>query len=154
MQARTTASIDARRGKPPSTHAGPSGHGASEPIRCSRLAFSQNSATFRDHALTRAIEAELLVTLAGQNRLFRAQEPRVDALPGNLAREATEFDLRAAVHDHLYAPRLGSPGCGIVADGELHPDHFGEWDERQGLVGDRPGGFRIAEDLHHIEWVR
>ena len=53
---------------------------------------------------------------------FDDSTPRIDAGPADLARQPAIFDLRAAVHHHLEAGRLGLRRRLVVADAELHPD--------------------------------
>src|SRR3712207_422208 len=89
---------------------------------------------------SRSIEAEFLEALSRENRFLRADHARVDALPGDLAGEAAELDLRAAVHDHLQALCLGLGGGLVVADGELHPENLRQRGEPQRLVRDGSGG--------------
>src|SRR5829696_3773440 len=107
-----------------------------------------------EEPLLRPVDGELLEALPGERRLLRRDDARVDALPGDLAREAAVLDLRAAVHDDLDALRLGPRGGLVVADRELHPDHLGRRLEGERLVGDRAGGLRVAEDLDHVDGAR
>lgn len=72
----------------------------------------------------------------------------IDAVPAQLAAQATEFDLGATIHHHLEAGGLGAGGGLVVADGKLHPHHLGA--DGDGLIGDRPGGGGIAEDVDHV----
>src|SRR5215218_6399725 len=51
----------------------------------------------RPPASFRPIDAQLLKPLAGEHRLLCREQARVDALPGDLAGEAAELDLGAAV---------------------------------------------------------
>src|SRR5579883_2485809 len=58
------------------------------------------------------------------HRLLRRQDARIDAIPGDFAGQAAIFDFRAAIHDDFDARRLGLRRGGVIADRELHPDHF------------------------------
>src|SRR3546814_14666880 len=86
-------------------------------------------------------------------------EAGVKSAPGGLGMQAAELDLRAAVHHHREPRRAGALGSLVVDDAELHPHHLDApvpaWvlRERDGLVDDRPGGLRVAEDVDHVELV-
>ena len=80
-----------------------------------------------------------------------ADDAGVDAAPGQLAAQTAEFDLRAAVHDHFEAGRLGLCGGLVVADAQLHPDHLGA--DGDGVVDDRSDRIRGAEDIDHVDLV-
>ena len=86
-------------------HGGSSGLGSSRWRMSDGRILSITKRSRRQARYLRPVEAQLLKTLAGEHRLLGAEDTRVHALPGDLAREATELDLRTAVHDDVEAAR-------------------------------------------------
>src|SRR5690606_9785897 len=122
--------------------------------------ISQNGKYSRGqlHAVTSAwncflllpTDAETLVTLPHE-RAPRGDDAGRDAIPADLAREATVFNFRAAVHDHFHAGRFGFGRRFVMAYRELHPDHLWQGIERQGLVHDRRHCLACPENVHHVD---
>ena len=81
-----------------------------------------------------------------------ANDAAVDAAPRQFSAEPAELDLRAAVHDHFDARGFRRLRRLVVADAQLHPDHF-RADRDRAL--DHAGRFvRGPKHVDHVDPVR